>query len=407
MGAVTKSRQLPYSRTVRSILTLTVTVMLGGCSTGKAILDAEQHRPVAEHLVPTKADAPIDWSCTGAKRIANAAPTKPTKAVRSLEDFDPILGPGDVVKLFVPQDDNLTGRYAVGLNGKITLPYTGPVNARGLTVSRLQNAVRRKFASQGILSDAGIPISIVPVRWAPAHVTVSGAVFQKGRAIINEPKKDVDQSAELETVGDASSDRLIEAALRAAAGVRPDADLNNVILQRQGKRYTISLAGVVTGAPVRSIPLMDGDAVYVPSTGCFQPELIRPSLITPRGMRVFMSNLTRSALHNNASAIDRYATNLPYGTRLLEASISSNCVGGAEATNAGRSVVLISRNPMSGKTEVIERDIAELMTGVNDHRVNPYMMPGDALACFDSAVTNAREVALTFSELITPIHTLF
>ena len=62
---------------------------------------------------------------------------------------------------------------------------------------------------------------------------------------------------------------------------------------------------------------------------------------------------------------------------------------------------------MNGKTEIIERDIAELMTGVNDHRVNPYMLPGDALACFDSAVTNAREAALSFSEFIVPFKTIF
>ena len=46
-------------------------------------------------------------------------------------------------------------------------------------------------------------------------------------------------------------------------------------------------------------------------------------------MRVFMSNLTMPATGNNPSAIDNYATNLPYGTRLLQATASANCMGGA------------------------------------------------------------------------------
>ena len=43
-----------------------------------------------------------------------------------------------------------------------------------------------------------------------------------------------------------------------------------------------------------------------------------------------------------------------------------------------------------------------LMAGVNDASVNPYLMPNDAVACYDSAVTNVREVARTVTDILSP-----
>ena len=57
---------------------------------------------------------------------------------------------------------------------------------------------------------------------------------------------------------------------------------------------------------------------------------------------------------------------------------------------------------MTGREEVIGRDIEEVMAGVNDTAVNPYLMPNDAVACYDSAVTNMREVARTVSDILSP-----
>ena len=132
--------------------------------------------------------------------------------------------------------------------------------------------------------------------------------------------------------------------------------------------------------------------------------LIRPSVLTPAGIRIFISNLTQPAASNNAAAIGKNSTELPYGSRLMDAAVSGNCVGGAVASNAGRSIVLISKNPMTGREEVIGRDIEEVMAGVNDASVNPYLMPNDAVACYDSAVTNVREVARTVTDILQPVH---
>jgi hypothetical protein len=236
---------------------------------------------------------------------------------------------------------------------------------------------------------------------------VTGAVFQPGRVLINDNGKKMLIEQRVNATGDFSNKRLLSEALRAASGIRPDAKIDQIILIRQGWQIEVDLTGILTGLPVKDYPLIAGDQIIVPSTGCFQSHLVRPSQITPKGIRVFMSNLIDSA-HNNSSAnVNRYSTTLPYGTKLLQAAVSANCVGGKEWTNAPRKVMLASINPMTQQTQVIERSVEQLVRQANRDEINPYVMPNDAIACYDSSVTNLRDVARTVLDVITPFTLLF
>lgn len=115
-----------------------------------------------------------------------------------------------------------------------------------------------------------------------------------------------------------------------------------------------------------------------------------------------MSNLTMPATGNGQSAIGQYASSVPYGTRMLNGLISANCVGGAMASNGRRRAVLVSTDFVSGETEVVERSIEDLVRDQRRDEFNPYLMPNDGLACYDSAVTNLREVARTLTEILSP-----
>ena len=130
--------------------------------------------------------------------------------------------------------------------------------------------------------------------------------------------------------------------------------------------------------------------------------LARPSRITPPGIRVYMSNLTRPATSNATSAIGDYSTKLPYGTRFLQGLVSANCVGGIQATNARRWAVLMSRNPITGESEVIARSIEDLVRRADRDDFNPVLLPNDAIACYDSHVTNARDIIAMMSETVSP-----
>ena len=200
-------------------------------------------------------------------------------------------------------------------------------------------------------------------------------------------------------MGASTEGRNLSAALRAAGGVRPDADISAVAVRRGGQVYLLDMRGVFEGQNAVDIMLLTGDEVSVPSMGCFQEDLMRPSPISPPGVSLFLSNLTQPAAGNALSAVGRDVREIPYGTRYLQAVINTNCVGGARATSANRSSVLFSRNPVTGVSVVIERDIENLLRRADRDDYDPFLLPGDSIACYDSTITNIGEVGKVLGQL--------
>jgi hypothetical protein len=62
----------------------------------------------------------------------------------------------------------------------------------------------------------------------------------------------------------------------------------------------------------------------------------------------------------------------------------------------------MSRNPVTGQSVVISRSVEKLVRAANRDAVDPWLMPGDAIACYDSAAMNLRDVVSVIGETITP-----
>lgn len=389
-------------RGIATIAILIIALLLSGCQNSIAL------NPIAEQVssayVPTIL-VPSRFSM----RCQNPLPP-PRLAIKNasyvsniLENMSPLHGIGDVVRIDIAEGSEFSGTYVIDLDGTLTLPYAGSMRAKGLSSAELSRSVAKQLIKGGYFRPEYTRVSVLPLRWAPAQINIYGAVYSPGRAVINELPKEKQDSSALATVGDAPITRYLDAGLRGGAGVRPDADISKIEVIRGGERYLVNMSGIVTGGPVPDVALMSGDQIRVASSGCYHPELMRPSQITPAGIRIFMSNLTAPAAGNAASFIEHYASNLPYGTKLLQAAVSANCVGGAVVSNAHRSIVLISVNPITGQTEIIERSIEALLKNANRDDQNPYLLPNDAVACYDSGVTNLREVARTFADVFSPL----
>ena len=131
---------------------------------------------------------------------------------------------------------------------------------------------------------------------------------------------------------------------------------------------------------------------------------VRPSQVTLGGIKIFSSNLTVPALNNSASSIGgpNAGGGVPYGTRFLQGLVQANCVGGTFSTNASRYGILISRNPKTRETEVVQRSIEELVRSPLRDMINPYLMPDDAIACYDSTTTEVRDVMTTLQTIFNP-----
>lgn len=313
-----------------------------------------------------------------------------------------LLSPGDLVRLEIVRGAGFQGDFVISPSGYLRLPFIGDIPAAGTTKQQLEETIARLLVSGGFYTANFVQVSTSVLHWAPIQVSVSGAVFQSGDVLLNQKQADSDPDLRLKAIGDFTFQRRLSSALFGAGGIRPDADVRNIVLTRNGRRRVFDMTGALDGGPIEDPLLVAGDRVHVPSRGCFQSALARPSRITPPGIRVFMSNLTRPALSNANSAIGEYSTKVPYGTRFLQGLVSANCVGGIQTTNARRWGILISRNPVTGQSEVIARSIEDLVRRADRDDFNPVLLPNDAIACYDSHVTNARDIIAMVSEAAAP-----
>ena len=335
--------------------------------------------------------------------VARGAPTCSWDVPRELDTYRRVspaafldrtapLGTGDRLEITVLGDeDRLTGTYVIESDGTIALRGQMPVQASGLSIQDLTTSLHTQLVNANLVRPLQNAVRVSLIENAGTSVAVSGAVFQPGavRAGERDPESRIGLK-EGAVSGDDNVSRTIAGAIRAAGGVRPDADVQRIYLLRGNTYAEFDLSGFIHGWSSRDVSVASGDRIVVPSRTCFNADLVRPTPLTAPGIRVFMSNLTRGAMNNAGAAIGHQTTSLPYGTRFLQGLVAANCVGGSYM-QSDRRAVLISRNPINGQSIVIERDIEKLVREANRDALNPYLMPGDAIACYDSRWTNFRE----------------
>jgi len=301
------------------------------------------------------------------------------------------LSRNDLLDVRIAEDDTFNGSYVVSRDGMLKLPFLPPIRAQGRSTDQVEADIASALLADDFYQDEP-RISVRASDFASVSVGVSGAVFEPHAVEIGGVRGDTVDSLRQVASGASTEGRNLSAALRAAGGVRPDADISAVEVRRADKTYRLDMRGVFEGKNTVDIMLLTGDEVRVPSRQCFQDDLMRPSPISPPGVSLFLSNLTQPAQNNAASAVGQTVRQVPYGSRYMQAVIDANCVGGSRSTSADRSAVLFSRNPMTGVSVVIERDIEDLLRRADRDDFDPYLLPGDAMACYDSTVTNIAEI---------------
>ena len=323
---------------------------------------------------------------------------------------EPTLSQGDWIALqHTPhpllekhQVRDLSGRYQIHGNGQIYLPLIPPVHAIGITLQQLTTRIYAAYQNEDIFREPEQFIQMYVWQWAPITVWISGAVFQPGPHQINVLAAKERQLQIQQVSGAPLTGRQLDVALRAAGGIRPDADIQAIVIKRKDKIHSLDLSGYFTGQPLTPFYLAEGDEIWVTSRGVGQAQLAKPSPITPPGMRIFVSNLAVPVAGNANGAINKHATELPYGVRLHAAVVSGNCVGGTQSTNSRRFVVLITKDWQHNQPITIERRVQDLLSQPDDLSINPYVMPNDSLVCFDSQLSNVRDIARTITDLVLP-----
>ena len=395
----------------KSLLTAAcASVFLAGCVSGPAPSNSAQAIYSPGQVSLAKSGQPEgDWIAN--TPVARGAPTCDWKVPRELDSLSKVavsslidrtapLAPGDRLDISVLGDtDRLTGIYVIESDGTVTIDGLPPIMIGGLSPQAATEALRAQLVAARLVRPLRNAVRVGLVESAGVSIAVTGAVFAPGavRAGERTPESRVGLKEGLVN-GDDNVTRTMAGAIRAAGGVRPDADIQRIYLIRGRSYAEVDLSGLAHGWSSRDIAIASGDRVIVPSRTCFDEELARPTPLTPPGIRVYMSNLTRSANNNAGAAIGQQTTSLPYGTRLLQGLVAANCVGGSYM-NADRRAVLISRNPINGRSIVVERDIEKLVRDASRDAHDPYLMPGDSIACYDSRWTNLREAIGLLSQV--------
>ncbi len=311
---------------------------------------------------------------------------------------------GDLLRVTIEGMGDMNGLYQINQSGEIDLPIPHSLPVYGKSRREIISLLSQELVRLEWFHADYVRVDVSVVRTAPANILISGAVFKPGRTSINNTPSSKQEDKVQQFSGTYSTARQLLAALQAAGGIRPDADLSNIFLMRDAHVIHVDLSSVIDNQQFSNVPaLIEGDHILVLSTGSENAQLITPSQVTPPGMRLFMSNLIAPSLSNAQGAVGSDSTRLPYGSSLLDAAISANCVGGTQSANASRSVLLVTRNHGSKHQIVVNRSIDQLLANSSDHSVNPFVMPNDAVACFDSKFTNFRDVARGIGEAISPL----
>ena len=71
-----------------------------------------------------------------------------------------VLQPGEVLKVTIFGEQELTGTYPINPSGDIAMPLVGSVRAAGLTRSELQREIVRRYAGGKLLQDPKVTVDI-------------------------------------------------------------------------------------------------------------------------------------------------------------------------------------------------------------------------------------------------------
>ncbi|MFK8185685.1 MAG: polysaccharide biosynthesis/export family protein [Phormidesmis sp.] len=336
----------------------------------------------------------------------------PPAATPSLTQQRIPLSPGDRLTVTVPGigGEEFTGEYEVNFNGDLEIPFLEPVPVLGLVSREVEAKVRERLLAAQYFLPGQLRVSVQVLDYAPVQIAVTGEVFEPGRLLLSrETTVLADVEGEVvELPGDYPIERYLTSALKAIGGVKPTADVSKVQVLRGTESVLVDLSGVFSGNAVTDFPLVAGDQIIIPDSGEFQAELVKPSQITPDSIDLYVSNVTEpgggSAL---SGAGDINVASFAYGTNLAQALVSARCVGGTRSTNANRRALLIHTDASTGALETTEYSISNLVSSsTQSMESNPFLMPDDAIACYDSRNSNIRGILGTVTDFLNPVNLL-
>lgn len=144
------------------------------------------------------------------------------------------MQPGDVIRLQIWREPDLSGEFPVDRHGIVTFPKLGPLSVAAETAESLKS--RLVTAYQEYLRNPSIEVTLL------RRVNVLGAVKAPGLYPVDPTM----------TIADA---------VALAGGATPDGNRREIELMRGGERIAVRLSDAVR---IADLPLRSGDQLFVP-----------------------------------------------------------------------------------------------------------------------------------------------
>lgn len=214
---------------------------------------------------------------------------------------DYAIGPQDVLAIVVFDQPDLSGKYAVEIDGSFTFPYIGRVKAGGLTIRAFEQELRTRLAD-GFFKDPQIAVSVESYR--SQRIFITGEVRTPGAFPLTGELTLLDAIAK---AGFATLDATDEVVvIRSGKGAGPAAAPTPAVTDAK-PFVTVSLKALQNGAAIaQNVLLQDGDTVFV---GRAEPVFVYGQVKNPGSYPIRTETTVLQALSLAGGATAVGATN--------------------------------------------------------------------------------------------------
>ena len=172
-----------------------------------------------------------------------------------------VIGPGDVLKLRIWREPDMSGEFQVASNGTVVLPRLGQINVASMPADSLQAILTDRY--KAYLNNPSIEISLL------RRVTITGAVKTPGVYPLDPTM----------TIADA---------LALAGGASSEGKRDQVEIRRAGRSIVADLRN---DTRLADSPVQSGDQLYVPA----KPWLARNTWLISAGVSLTAVVITQLA----------------------------------------------------------------------------------------------------------------
>ncbi len=166
-----------------------------------------------------------------------------------------VIGSPDVLSITIWNQEDLTGRYTVEIDGTFTFPLVGRVQAAGLTLRNFEEELKRLLAD-GFFKNPQVTVAIEEYR--SQRVFIVGEVRQPGTYPLTGGMRLIEALATAgSTLGSASGEVVVVRAPGAGAPLLPGQD-------DTAETISVDLRELQSGATSQNVQLRDGDTIFVP-----------------------------------------------------------------------------------------------------------------------------------------------